>query len=1012
MRRIAIILGIMLIGLGSQAQILNPFPTTDSLRKFVNKWIRNSAVDAFTNLRLNTALIGMSRFIDSAVQAGSGVDTFYAVNDSTVRLVTSDGRTFNAVLPGNGDALRFGNGVFRRGDSVLLGGRLKNYAIIETPYNKRYPVVDNAGVIITNRRVDSSMFDWIENNPPENLPYQPSGLYISERNFNDDSLNKSYGGPLAVAARDEFDTSNVRYISPSRPLFITHKGGNFQGQLFPPKVAYVQTSPFGHHMAAMNAQLDFGQNAPYKITTFSQTNIANPYPLVVYRSGLDFARLTSTVKREMYGAGISGYIVDMRHHQANITSGTPNYRSYINNVNGFHFYGLISEHLESPSKVKTDSVSVIDTAIAFRADSIRRQKNEVRNGLAFLQTGRDDANYFAGKVKIGGTSWPLYGTQKANLHVNDTAATVTIGAASYLEDVASVNINTEQRGLTNATIGSRKQQALFVNKDNYYGADNVTLSGRFGHALQVYNTHIATNSLSLAAAGNGDVAGAQIGMAYRKTPAFGDTTIFQGGATAATAPVGLFAFTDMAESSLTAAKLNWAPGYHAAFAAGFMGNAWNRVGSPIDVLVGYGQPFSSNGGIDTGYRVYILPHTMAAVTNKYAIYQAGTADTNYFAGPLRAPNLTTGTNTDSVVVVSAGVFKRVAQSSIGGGGGGSGTVTSFTFTDGSGFDGTVSNSTTTPTLSLTTTLTNTHIPIIGASGALTGSAALTNDGTTTKQENATAAVSVTSTTTPGTTSGGDHRAFIKASPTAANQRMGGYMFGTLDGGSTENITAGIEAYSNGAHTPGSSEQTFVRVLTSATSTMNEVQRWTANGRTGIGSVTNPSATVHIAAGSSALHPFMLTSQTSVSSPLAGGFEFASVSSIPRLGFSAVNGTMLRIPLTNDAAPSNGQMAVGNGTNYTVSDVFGIITVTATGTTTLSAGNKMTTIKADATSGNIIITLTANHPGQVVNILKINTTNTVTIAASSGSLLYGSTSLSTQGEGEHYQWDGTNWLALP
>jgi hypothetical protein len=55
---------------------------------------------------------------------------------------------------------------------------------------------------------------------------------------------------------------------------------------------------------------------------------------------------------------------------------------------------------------------------------------------------------------------------------------------------------------------------------------------------------------------------------------------------------------------------------------------------------------------------------------------------------------------------------------------GGGTVTSLSFTDGSGFDGTVTNSTSTPTLALTTTLTTTHVPIIGASGALTGSADL------------------------------------------------------------------------------------------------------------------------------------------------------------------------------------------------------------------------------------------------------------------------------------------------
>lgn len=76
MRKIILILGILLAAQAVQSQTLNPFPTTDSLRKFINKWIRNSAVDAFTNLRLNTALIGMSRFVDSA-DGGRSVDTIY-----------------------------------------------------------------------------------------------------------------------------------------------------------------------------------------------------------------------------------------------------------------------------------------------------------------------------------------------------------------------------------------------------------------------------------------------------------------------------------------------------------------------------------------------------------------------------------------------------------------------------------------------------------------------------------------------------------------------------------------------------------------------------------------------------------------------------------------------------------------------------------------------------------------------------------------------------------------------
>jgi hypothetical protein len=52
----------LFISLQSKAQ----FPSTDSLHKYNNHWIRNSAVEAFSQLRLNTLLHGMIDWIDSA----------------------------------------------------------------------------------------------------------------------------------------------------------------------------------------------------------------------------------------------------------------------------------------------------------------------------------------------------------------------------------------------------------------------------------------------------------------------------------------------------------------------------------------------------------------------------------------------------------------------------------------------------------------------------------------------------------------------------------------------------------------------------------------------------------------------------------------------------------------------------------------------------------------------------------------------------------------------------------
>jgi hypothetical protein len=100
MRKLLLLLFLVGIGLVSKAQS-NPFPSLDSLEKYINKYIRNSPVEAFQNLRLNTALIGIRRFLAES-SIGSGVDTMYTTNDSTLRLITFEPDTFNVVIRGTG----------------------------------------------------------------------------------------------------------------------------------------------------------------------------------------------------------------------------------------------------------------------------------------------------------------------------------------------------------------------------------------------------------------------------------------------------------------------------------------------------------------------------------------------------------------------------------------------------------------------------------------------------------------------------------------------------------------------------------------------------------------------------------------------------------------------------------------------------------------------------------------------------------------------------------------------
>lgn len=214
------------------------------------------------------------------------------------------------------------------------------------------------------------------------------------------------------------------------------------------------------------------------------------------------------------------------------------------------------------------------------------------------------------------------------------------------------------------------------------------------------------------------------------------------------------------------------------------------------------------------------------------------------------------------------------------------------------------------------TLNNTQIGVGNVSNVLSGSAAFTYDGTTVRQENALGAYSGTSTTALGSTSGYDFRAFVKATPTGADQRLGGVMFGTLDGGSTENMTASIEAWSTNAHTPLVSEQTNLRFYTTAVATRTEVMRITHNFKVGIG-ITTPSGKLTVGAGDVSQAPFVLTLGTDMTTPTNGAFLYGTVSSVNRLAFVPSGNTPKRFPLMNDVTPTAGGLIRGNGTDFTL-----------------------------------------------------------------------------------------------
>jgi hypothetical protein len=127
MKKILIIAAVLIGSITAKGQQI--FPSIDSLQRYINIHIRNSAINAFTNLRLNTALIGTSQFLGT----GSGGNN------------TNIGSGFRLLNPGTQTLRTFGNGLYIIWDTATTG-QLK--ANIDTASMPKTVFVDSSGITI------------------------------------------------------------------------------------------------------------------------------------------------------------------------------------------------------------------------------------------------------------------------------------------------------------------------------------------------------------------------------------------------------------------------------------------------------------------------------------------------------------------------------------------------------------------------------------------------------------------------------------------------------------------------------------------------------------------------------------------------------------------------------------------------------------------------------------------------------------------------------------------------
>lgn len=148
MKKLIIAIGILIAVGNVKAQVDCSnlmFPSIDSLQRYVNIHIRNSAINAFTNLRLNTAVIGTTQWLECL--KARGVDSFDVVDAAgadpdTLKAYRNGAFAFYKLLPAGGGGggtpggsntqVQFNDASAFGGDTRLLFNKTTNTLTTDT----------------------------------------------------------------------------------------------------------------------------------------------------------------------------------------------------------------------------------------------------------------------------------------------------------------------------------------------------------------------------------------------------------------------------------------------------------------------------------------------------------------------------------------------------------------------------------------------------------------------------------------------------------------------------------------------------------------------------------------------------------------------------------------------------------------------------------------------------------------------------------------------------------------
>lgn len=463
-----------------------------------------------------------------------------------------------------------------------------------------------------------------------------------------------------------------------------------------------------------------------------------------------------------------------------------------------------------------------------------------------------------------------------------------------------------------------------------------------------------------------------------------------------------------AGARITDSTFIWKAALDSLVAAKIISNGVTSVAT--NALTGItGGPITTTGTIsaDTtllATRLYVNNRVASAGTfyntNLGAFFRWAVPNTNGIKGArgINGILLDSATSNTNTFQVDSSIYATKAfVASVAGGGGFTG-VTSVSVVNANGFFGSVATSTTTPAITITTTITGLLKGNATAISAAAGSDINTAFGSQT--------ANFVYASPNGSAGNPTFRALVAADVPTLNQNTTGTAatitgiatvphggtglstltaFGLMAAGttSTGNMqqigvgTAGQVLVSNGAGALPTFQAISVTAgVSSLTGTANRVTVSAATGAitiTGpqdIATTSSPTFRSLTLGGTAATTP--LTFVTNTDATAAAGRWYYNTT---RLGFSLA-ATILRVPLTNDVTPANGQIPIGNGTNYTVANITagdnGTLITNGAGTIAIKNNSTPQTL----TSGATITWNVAN--GENANLTLANTGATLNL----------------------------------